>query len=190
MASQPSSPEGPASDANESSTSSEHKVTQNGQCGGNIDVSAEKPSAEDIKKVEDLPILDVEGKTHPFKSLYTSELGFKRVLILFIRHFFCGVRIPHYHIAHNHVSDRLTDLLVRIELSRIHPHSRRVSHPRISVVIPNTYLSRHHRLRPTRPNTHVRRNHLVPLSNLRRPHAQTLRHTRHVAHARTRAASP
>ncbi|KAI9842527.1 MAG: hypothetical protein M1830_007797, partial [Pleopsidium flavum] len=73
-----------------SAASSENQVNADGHCGGDVDVSAEKPSTEDLKKIEDLPILDVEGKSHPFKSLYSGEQGPKRTLILFIRHFFCG----------------------------------------------------------------------------------------------------
>lgn len=75
----------------ESAASSDKQVDAYGPCGGDIDVSAEKPSTADLKTIEDLTILDVEGKSHPFKSLYSSEQGPRRVLVLFIRHFFCGV---------------------------------------------------------------------------------------------------
>ncbi|EFX03882.1 hypothetical protein CMQ_810 [Grosmannia clavigera kw1407] len=45
------------------------------------------PSRDTLHRIADLPVLDREGKPHPFKSLY-AERG--RVLIVFVRHFFCG----------------------------------------------------------------------------------------------------
>jgi hypothetical protein len=61
---------------------------------GDIKVSASLPSKSMLEKTADLPVFDVDGKTVPFKSLYWSEVGEnKRVMIIFIRHFFCGVCI-------------------------------------------------------------------------------------------------
>lgn len=61
---------------------------------GDIDVNNDIPSNKDISKAADLPVLDSDGSSHPFKSLYTETDGKpKRALIVFVRHFFCGVRL-------------------------------------------------------------------------------------------------
>ena len=62
---------------------------------GNVKVNNNPPTKEDLEKVADLPVLDKNGKRHTFKSLYAdNENGPRRVLIIFIRHFFCGVCSP------------------------------------------------------------------------------------------------
>jgi peroxiredoxin len=38
-----------------------------------------------------LPVLDVNGTSHPFSTLYTSDNPNEQTLVVFIRHFFCGV---------------------------------------------------------------------------------------------------
>jgi len=55
-------------------------------------VSRELPSKEIIEEAAEIPILDSDGKERPFKSLYTSSNAHekRRVLIIFVRHFFCG----------------------------------------------------------------------------------------------------
>lgn len=55
---------------------------------GDIEVSNKLPSKGDLEKTADLPVLDALGKAHTFKSLHD---GPRRVLVIFIRHFFCGV---------------------------------------------------------------------------------------------------
>ena len=55
---------------------------------GDIKVSNKLPSHSDIQKVSTLPVLDAGGKPHTFKSLHDGK---RKVLIVFIRHFFCGV---------------------------------------------------------------------------------------------------
>lgn len=57
---------------------------------GNIEVSSKLPSRSDLAKVADLPVLDASGKSHTFKSLYANH-DRRKTLIIFIRHFFCGV---------------------------------------------------------------------------------------------------
>lgn len=49
------------------------------------------PSRETIRRIGDYTVLDRYGKTHTFKSLYTGRNVARRVLIIFVRHFFCGV---------------------------------------------------------------------------------------------------
>ncbi|CAK7237177.1 hypothetical protein SCUCBS95973_009873 [Sporothrix curviconia] len=55
---------------------------------GTVRTDDKLPSKQLIKRTADLPILDREGKTHPFKSLYEDFTG--RTLVIFVRHFFCG----------------------------------------------------------------------------------------------------
>lgn len=58
---------------------------------GSVDSNNELPSAETMRKIEDYVVLDRDGKSHTFKSLYTGNHVARRVLIIFVRHFFCGV---------------------------------------------------------------------------------------------------
>ena len=62
---------------------------------GDIKVNNNPPTKATLEKIADLPVLDANKKSRTFKSLYAdNEDGPRRVLICFIRHFFCGVR-PH-----------------------------------------------------------------------------------------------
>jgi hypothetical protein len=47
------------------------------------------PSVETLEAAGDLAIKDEHGKAIPFKSVYEGQTG--RQLIVFIRHFYCGV---------------------------------------------------------------------------------------------------
>jgi len=59
---------------------------------GDIKVSTSLPSKSTLEKTADLPIFDVDGNIIPFKSLYWSDGNeSQKVMIIFIRHFFCGV---------------------------------------------------------------------------------------------------
>jgi hypothetical protein len=49
------------------------------------------PTASELKKIDDLPLLDAEGNEHSFRSVYASPDADKH-LVIFVRHFFCGVR--------------------------------------------------------------------------------------------------
>ena len=49
------------------------------------------PSTESLRSAEGYEVLDREGKPRPFKTLYSGSDSTSRVLIIFIRHFFCGV---------------------------------------------------------------------------------------------------
>lgn len=53
------------------------------------------PSADVIKKVEDYMVLDKQGQKLSFKSIYDGPDSTERVLVIFIRHFFCGVSLQH-----------------------------------------------------------------------------------------------
>lgn len=52
------------------------------------------PSVETIRKVEGYTVLDNKGEKHTFKSVYDGPDSTGRVLVIFIRHFFCGVSFP------------------------------------------------------------------------------------------------
>lgn len=68
---------------------------------GTLNVNNDLPTEKDLKKVEDLLILDAQGKSRPFRELYDASGVAPRQLIIFIRHFFCGVS-HHY----NHLRSR------------------------------------------------------------------------------------
>jgi hypothetical protein len=61
---------------------------------GDVNTNNDLPTQATLKKIENLPILDKDGKSIPFKNLYTGPGVTRRVLIIFIRHFYCGVRPP------------------------------------------------------------------------------------------------
>lgn len=58
---------------------------------GSVSSNNELPSAEVLRKIENYVVLDRDGKSRPFKSLYTGKHVARRVLVIFVRHFFCGV---------------------------------------------------------------------------------------------------
>lgn len=49
------------------------------------------PSQVDLSRVKDFIVVDEDGKSRPFYQVYTGENVTPRVLIIFVRHFFCGV---------------------------------------------------------------------------------------------------
>lgn len=58
---------------------------------GEVLTNNELPSPETLKKIEDYIVLDRDGRSHAFKTLYSGTNVARRVLMIFIRHFFCGV---------------------------------------------------------------------------------------------------
>ncbi|KAI1327329.1 hypothetical protein F5Y16DRAFT_198823 [Xylariaceae sp. FL0255] len=56
---------------------------------GEVQTNNEIPTQEDLKGIENYTVLDRDGKTRPFKSLYSGRNVPRRVLIIFVRHFFC-----------------------------------------------------------------------------------------------------
>ncbi|KAL2196159.1 AhpC/TSA antioxidant enzyme-domain-containing protein [Corynascus similis CBS 632.67] len=57
---------------------------------GSVHTSDDLPTLETIRKIDHYTVLDKDGKSHTFRSLYTGRHTARRVLIIFIRHFFCG----------------------------------------------------------------------------------------------------
>jgi len=60
---------------------------------GDVLVSNDIPTQTDLDKCADLLVLDAQGTSRPFKTLYAGEGVAPRQLIIFVRHFFCGVSI-------------------------------------------------------------------------------------------------
>lgn len=58
---------------------------------GNVEVDDHVPSEKDIARVADLFVLDAQGQSRKFKEIYAGEGVAPRQLVIFIRHFFCGV---------------------------------------------------------------------------------------------------
>lgn len=58
---------------------------------GELATTNELPSPEMIKQIDDYIVLDKDGRSHTFKTLYSGTNVARRVLIIFVRHFFCGV---------------------------------------------------------------------------------------------------
>lgn len=57
----------------------------------NPDSHREIPDAKTLSEAGDLQIQDETGAKIPFKTLYTDKPSSEQHLIIFIRHFFCGV---------------------------------------------------------------------------------------------------
>lgn len=61
------------------------------------------PSTETVQRAEDLPILDHKGKSLLFREVFDREDGvISRLLVIFIRHFHCGV-CSLYHLYHQNL---------------------------------------------------------------------------------------
>ena len=58
---------------------------------GSVDSNNDIPTPETLRKIENYVLLDRDGKSHTFKSLYSGKHVARRVLIIFVRHFYCGV---------------------------------------------------------------------------------------------------
>ncbi|OWO99441.1 hypothetical protein B2J93_3882 [Marssonina coronariae] len=67
-----------------------HLVGTDADFAGDVDTNNEIPSQAMLSSVENISILDQEGRAIPFKSLYTGPNVARRVLVIFIRHFYCG----------------------------------------------------------------------------------------------------
>lgn len=50
------------------------------------------PTPETQSKIARYTVLDRHGQPHAFEDLYNAPDAPRRTLIIFIRHFFCGVR--------------------------------------------------------------------------------------------------
>ncbi|KKK20264.1 hypothetical protein ARAM_004106 [Aspergillus rambellii] len=57
---------------------------------GEVNFQNQLPSAETLQQVARHRVLDRLGKAHRFKDLYDGPDTADRVLVIFVRHFFCG----------------------------------------------------------------------------------------------------
>ncbi|KAG9242903.1 AhpC/TSA antioxidant enzyme-domain-containing protein [Calycina marina] len=57
---------------------------------GDVNTNNEIPSQEMLNNMAEISVLDRDGRSIPFKSIYTGPNVARRVLVIFIRHFFCG----------------------------------------------------------------------------------------------------
>ncbi|KAL8392976.1 hypothetical protein RB595_002966 [Gaeumannomyces hyphopodioides] len=57
---------------------------------GEVQSNNDLPSAATLRKIENYTVLDRHGKSHTFRSLYAGRNVARRVLLIFVRHFFCG----------------------------------------------------------------------------------------------------
>ena len=57
---------------------------------GSVDSTNELPSASTLARIGNYMVLDRDGKSHPFRTLYTGKHVARRVLVIFVRHFYCG----------------------------------------------------------------------------------------------------
>ena len=71
--------------------------------GNHQEVHYALPDAKTLQEVGEMKIKDENDNEIAFKSLYEGKEG--RQLIVFIRHFYCGVRLPHVVISLNHWSN-------------------------------------------------------------------------------------
>lgn len=60
---------------------------------GDVAVNDNLPTQKMLDACAEVDLLDSEGKKHSFKSLFTEKTGPSRHLVVFVRHFFCGVSI-------------------------------------------------------------------------------------------------
>jgi hypothetical protein len=84
-------PTPPKTSLDTTSTSSDTLVDNTTEFNGDVETNNVIPSQELLRKVADYPVLDKDGKSRPFKSLYAGPMVARRVLVIFVRHFFCGV---------------------------------------------------------------------------------------------------
>jgi hypothetical protein len=73
------------------STKNLEDIDSTAEFEGDVNTNNDLPTQATLKEIENLPLLDKDGKSIPFKNLYTGPGVTRRVLIIFIRHFFCGV---------------------------------------------------------------------------------------------------
>lgn len=56
-----------------------------------LPVTDDLPSTQMLAEAADIEVLDHKGQPHLFRSVYDGEEASSRVVVVFIRHFFCGV---------------------------------------------------------------------------------------------------
>ncbi|PBP25513.1 fmHP [Diplocarpon rosae] len=67
-----------------------HPTGTDANFAGDVNTDNKIPSQATLKSIENFSILDQEGRAISFKTLYTGPNVARRVLVIFIRHFYCG----------------------------------------------------------------------------------------------------
>ncbi|KAI0206847.1 AhpC/TSA antioxidant enzyme-domain-containing protein [Astrocystis sublimbata] len=57
---------------------------------GEVETNNELPPQAVLRAIENHTVIDSSGKFHTFKSLYAGPNSARRILVIFVRHFFCG----------------------------------------------------------------------------------------------------
>lgn len=58
---------------------------------GDLPVTDDLPSAQTLAEAADIEVLDHKGQAHLFRTVYDRDETPSRAIVVFIRHFFCGV---------------------------------------------------------------------------------------------------
>lgn len=124
----------------------------------NKNVNDEPPSASALKAADAIELYDENSKKHTFKSIYNRPDLPKRVLVVFVRHFYCCVsQVSH---LNNHLP---IDILV---MRSIHQMARRKRHTRKAQ---KTRHGNHHsRPRRCKANRNVSSRNWLAVSHLHR----------------------
>lgn len=154
----------------------------------------ELPDEKTLAEAGEIMIKDKDGKDVPLKSLWSSNDQNDKHLVIFIRHFFCGVRPTHLALSLNRTKQARTQhanteaspaATPPPELQTIRPSPSRRPPPAQPRHSPHKHL--HHRLRRADLHPKVRRGHGVPVPNLRGPQqAHVRRAGDDIHHARGR----
>ena len=152
-------------------------VNIGGESGNSNDYSL--PSPDTLSQAGELHVLDERGEKVTFKSLYAPTDGVKRHLIIFIRHFSCGVSTtPSISLLPNPADCDSRSPVLRIlrPHPRLPPTAQRHSGP------PN----HPHRLRPALRRALLPRPHSRALPHLLRPGPRPLRQAQYDLQSRRR----
>jgi hypothetical protein len=150
-----------------SSTVTNNAADPTAEFVGDVDTDNTIPSQALLRKVADFPVLDQDGKSRPFKSLYSGPMVARRVLVIFVRHFFCGVSCapPRYS---SPTSFHLPTPAA--ELPSIPPHTVREYNDRFPSPAPGTNVHCNSWLWLSRTDPNVPRSYWLPVPDIRRPY--------------------
>lgn len=149
-----------------SSTVTNNGVDPTAEFIGDVDTDNTIPSQALLRKVADFPVLDQDGKSRPFKSLYSGPMVARRVLVIFVRHFFCGVSYAHP----SYPSPASFHFLIPFaELPSIPENTVPKYNDRLPSPAPRTNVHCSGWLWLSCIDPNVSGSHWLPISNLRRP---------------------
>jgi hypothetical protein len=161
----------PKTSLDTSSTVTNNTADPTAEFVGDVDTDNTIPSQALLRKVADFQVLDQDGKSRPFKSLYSGPMVARRVLVIFVRHFFCGVRYcsPPQSLAN------ISHMLIFVaELPSIPQNTIRKYNDRLSAPAPRTHIHCGGWLWFSCIDPNVYRSHWLSLPSLRRPDTASL----------------